>query len=161
GLKLARLPKRWRQNFRGKTASEVLRETDGSTTLRIEPATFNKELGLVKAFWRWAASREELQRNAMQAISKADIGSVKEKRKPFTDDEIKAIAPIVQSQREERPERYWVTTLLAYTGARLEEIAQLRKQDVFQIGEIWCIRITGEAGSVKNTASERDVPIHS
>src|SRR5690606_20566770 len=145
-LKMARLPKRWRQTYKGKTASEVLKETEGADVARIEPATFNKELGLVKSLWRWACWREELPRNAMDAVRPADTGSAKDKRKPFTDAEIALLGPVIESQRERRPERFWVAMLLAYTGARLEEIAQLRKQDVFKVGDIWCVRITEEAG---------------
>lgn len=160
-LKLVRLPNRWRQKFKNKSASEVLRETEGQECKRIAPATFNKELGLVKSFWSWACKNQELTRNAMSAVDPVDVGKVKDKRKPFTEDEMRRIAPILEEQRRTRPERYWVTTLIAYTGARLEEIAQLRKQDVTRVGDTWVIRITGEAGSVKNEASEREVPIHS
>lgn len=39
---------------------------------------------------------------------------------------------------------------LAYTGARVGEIAQLRKEDIRQEAGHWVIRITPEAGAVKN-----------
>lgn len=55
--------------------------------------------------------------------------------------------------------RRWVPWLCAYTGARVGEIAQLRKQDVRQDGNIHYIRITPEAGTVK-TKQYRDVPLH-
>jgi integrase len=54
-----------------------------------------------------------------------------------------------------------VALLVAFSGARLEEIAQLRKRDVLQVGGIWSIRIRDEAGSVKTDISDRDLPIHS
>lgn len=160
-LKFGQLPQRWRQMYRGKTAVEVLAEAEGKALTRIAPATFNKEMGLIKAFWTWACLREELPSNALQAVSPAEVGNTKGKRKSFTDDDMQRIAPVIEAARVKRPARYWVTTLLAYTGARLAEIAQLRKQDVFEADGIWCIHITPEAGSLKNEASERDVPIHS
>jgi len=49
--------------------------------------------------------------------------------------------------------------IAAYTGARIGELAQLRKQDVIQEGKSWCLRITPEAGTVK-TGQARIVPIH-
>jgi integrase len=158
---MSQLPKRWRQAYRGKTASEVLGETEGTDIARIEPATFNKEMGLIKAFWRWACIREELTRNAMDAVKPMEAGSAKDKRKPFSDDEIRMLARVIETQRTVQPERYWVPLLLAYTGARLEEIAQLRKEDVFLSDGVWCIRITADAGSVKTDTSERDLPLHS
>ena len=55
--------------------------------------------------------------------------------------------------------RRWVPWLCAYTGARVNEITQLRREDVFQDGEVWLILITPEAGTVKNN-SHRKVAIH-
>ncbi|EKS29696.1 DUF6538 domain-containing protein [Afipia felis] len=64
----------------------------------------------------------------------------------------KASGHLVQARR-------WVPWLCAYTGARVGEIAQLRKEDVRQDGDIHYIRITPEAGTVK-TKQYRDVPLH-
>lgn len=55
--------------------------------------------------------------------------------------------------------RRWIPTLCAYTGARVGEIAQLRKQDLRKIDGVWLLRITPEAGTVK-TDEERLVAIH-
>ncbi|WP_269715659.1 DUF6538 domain-containing protein [Caulobacter sp. NIBR2454] len=56
--------------------------------------------------------------------------------------------------------RRWVPWLCAYTGARVNEITQLRREDVAKIGETWTIRITPEAGSQKK-GEARTVPLHS
>jgi len=52
-----------------------------------------------------------------------------------------------------------VPWLLAYTGARLGEIAQLRKQDLTQEGSHWAVTITPDAGTVK-TNEARTVVLH-
>jgi integrase len=52
-----------------------------------------------------------------------------------------------------------VPWLCAYTGARVNEITQLRTCDVLTVDGIPCIRITPEAGTVK-TAKKRTVPLH-
>jgi integrase len=49
--------------------------------------------------------------------------------------------------------------LCAYTGARVNEISQLRREDIFQVENLWCIRISPEAGTAKD-AKERVVPLH-
>ncbi|MEX3630186.1 MAG: DUF6538 domain-containing protein [Burkholderia sp.] len=49
--------------------------------------------------------------------------------------------------------------LLLHTGARIGEIAQLRRSDFLTRGGIKAIRITAEAGAVKTTDSERVVPL--
>jgi integrase len=163
-VKVSQLPKRWRQVYKGKTASEVLELVKGQDVPRIAPATFNKETGLVKAFWTWACMREERPNNPMKSFKPLDVGNVKSKRVSFNDAELALLAPVIEAERAKRPERYWITTLLAYTGARLEEIAQLRTQDVTEEAGVVCIHILDEAGSVKGgegSASERFVPVHS
>lgn len=83
----------------------------------------------------------------------------------FTDTEARTIlraslAPQPDSlSPEHRLARRWVPWLCAYTGARVNEMTQLRGQDVQKIEGVWTIRITPDAGRVKgNTA--RTVPIH-
>ena len=53
----------------------------------------------------------------------------------------------------------WVPILCAFTGARITEITQLRKEDLREENARWIIRITPDAGSVK-TGQFRDVPLH-
>jgi len=55
--------------------------------------------------------------------------------------------------------RRWVPWLCAYTGARVNEITQLRKSDLRRIDGVWTIHITPEAGGVK-TNEARVVPVH-
>lgn len=55
--------------------------------------------------------------------------------------------------------RRWVPWLCAYTGARVNEMTQLRKQDVREVDGVWTIHITPEAGGNK-TNEARTVPVH-
>jgi integrase len=55
--------------------------------------------------------------------------------------------------------RRWAPWLCAYTGARVGEITQLRGVDVIQQDGIPAIKITPEAGTVKNRKA-RTVPLH-
>lgn len=49
--------------------------------------------------------------------------------------------------------------ILQHTGARIGEIAQLRRGDFLTRGGVVCICITAEAGTVKTAESERTVPL--
>jgi integrase len=53
----------------------------------------------------------------------------------------------------------WVPWLCAYNGARVNEMTQLRREDVFEEEGVWVVRITPEAGSTKNSEA-RTVPLH-
>ncbi|WP_426612491.1 hypothetical protein [Bradyrhizobium sp. McL0616] len=91
----------------------------------------------------------------------------KRTREPwFLEDEIAAIlnaALAVQGTKRENPKttaaKRWVPWLCAYSGARVAEIIQLRKEDMRREGTAWVIRIDPEAGDVK-TDDYRDVPVH-
>ena len=53
----------------------------------------------------------------------------------------------------------WAPMLAAFSGARISEITQLRKEDVHREGERCIAQITPDAGSVK-AGDYRDVPLH-
>ncbi|GJE19487.1 DUF6538 domain-containing protein [Methylobacterium marchantiae] len=63
------------------------------------------------------------------------------------------------SSRELKDARRWVPWLCAYSGARVNEMTQLRRQDVKLRQGIWVVDITPEAGTTKN-GNAREVPIH-
>ena len=85
----------------------------------------------------------------------------------FTEDEAKAIlraALVNPDELGNRPDTAkrairWVPWICAYTGARVGEISQLRKEDLITVSSAPCIRITPEGGTVK-TGKYRIVPIH-
>lgn len=58
--------------------------------------------------------------------------------------------------------KFWLPLLGAYQGARLNELCQLRVGDVRQDAGIWYLSLNTEqlGKRLKNTSSERDVPIH-
>jgi integrase len=59
------------------------------------------------------------------------------------------------------PYQFWVPLIALFTGARLNEICQLRPQDVSCVDGILCFDITTDAGKLKTVASERLIPVHS
>jgi integrase len=91
---------------------------------------------------------------------------VKLRSKGFTDEEAKAIVSAASGYvgtRSEQPRtvaaKRWVPWLCAYSGARVGEMAQLRKQDLRRAGQLWVLRVTPEAGTVK-TNEARDLVLH-
>ncbi|WP_341743279.1 site-specific integrase [Azonexus hydrophilus] len=85
---------------------------------------------------------------------------------PFTQQQLQAIfeGPNFQSRTDDDPAKYWVPTILLYTGARLNEICQLLVDDIIEEEGVKCIRINDDEATrqrLKNEASRRFVPIHS
>lgn len=139
---------------------QLLAEGRSATTVR------DVYLAAVKATLNWGVDQKRLASNPAQGLRVRVPKAVVLRDRGFTDEEAEAIlratlAPKdARISRENAAVRRWVPWLLAYTGARVNEITQARGQDLRTIGEIWVLRITPEAGRVK-TGEFRDVPLHS
>lgn len=126
----------------------------------------DKDLACLKSVFRWGVSNRKLEVNAAENVTVLR-GRRRRTRPPgFTDQEATDILTKAFEYRAEGDEgansaasKRWLPWLCAYTGARIGEMAQLRKQDVFQEQSVWCLRITPEAGTVKSNEF-RIVPIH-
>jgi integrase len=85
--------------------------------------------------------------------------------KDLTEDEAKIILraalkpPNARMAPEYQAAFKWVPWILAYTGARVNEITQMRKQDIKKVDGVPVFNITPEAGNNK-TKRARLVPIH-
>ena len=125
----------------------------------------DSDLAALKSVFGWAVRNHKLPSNPAEGIT-IKLGKRRKTRESgFRDEEVKALlsACIKLTRGNDRPQTYaakrWIPWLLAYTGARVGEIAQLRKQDVQQAVDHWRIVITPEAGTVKSNEA-RQVPLH-
>ncbi|WP_227339901.1 tyrosine-type recombinase/integrase [Sphingopyxis sp. P8] len=116
--------------------------------------------------FRVAHDRGRLAHNPFARLEVIGPKAVETKRKELTDEEARtilkaALGPHSEGLSEPHARaRRWVPWICAYTGARVNEITQLRAMDICQIDGVWSFFITPEAGSVK-TRKARAVPIHS
>ncbi|MFM1907449.1 MAG: hypothetical protein RLZZ591_1126 [Pseudomonadota bacterium] len=57
---------------------------------------------------------------------------------------------------------FWVPLLSPFAGCRIEELAQLRMEDVQRVNEVWALRVAnlGDDQEIKTPASFRLIPIH-
>jgi integrase len=90
---------------------------------------------------------------------------------PFTVAELQTL--FNSMPRDIRPKKYtpdtalpWVALIAAFSGMRLEEIAQLKTSDIREEGvnggRLWCIDIhNGGDNKLKNETSARLIPVHS
>lgn len=68
---------------------------------------------------------------------------------------------LLAARKEKASDLRWLPCVCAYSGARIEEVAQLTKDAFFQVGDDWFYRLTTMGGkSLKNRGSERRVPVH-
>lgn len=122
-------------------------------------------LSALKTVLRWGCENGKIASNPAASVRVRGPRGTIERERGLSDVEAMTIltATLVPasgrlSLGRARAQR-WVPWLCAYTGARVNEITQLRAGDVKQIDGIWTIRISPEAGSVKNGRA-RTVPLH-
>lgn len=132
----------------------------------VSPKTVkDSDLSGLKSVFRWAVSNGRMAENPAKDVTIKLGKTTKLRSKGFTDTEARAILMAASGHQQGREQtqtwaaKRWVPWLCAYTGARVGELAQLRKQDLRQEVEHWIIRITPEAGTVK-TNEARDVVLH-
>lgn len=125
----------------------------------------DSDLSGLKTLFGWAVTNRRLVSNPALGIT-IKLGKRRVTRaKGFTDDEAQALlkAADALTRGNEQPKTFdakrWIPWLCAYTGARVGELCQLRKQDVKRVDGHWVIHINPEAGTVK-TDEARDVVMH-
>jgi integrase len=126
----------------------------------------DSDLAGLKTIFAWAVTNRRLPNNPAAGVTLKVGKRVRLRSKGFTDAEARAILKAALSYpggKGEQPRtaaaKRWVPWLCAYTGARVGEVAQLRKQDLRREGRLWVLSITPEAGTVK-TNEARDVVLH-
>lgn len=113
-----------------------------------------------------AFDRGRLAANPIVGLEVVGPKAVQTKRKEINDSEAELILKAALGPHPKGLSsthalaRRWVPWICAYTGARVNEITQLRAMDIRQEDGVWVFHITPEAGSVK-TYKARSVPIHS
>jgi integrase len=125
----------------------------------------DSDLTALKAVFAWALINGKVSKNPASDVTIRLGKPPRLRSKGFTDAEAKAIlkAALAHASGRESPRtsaaKRWVPWLCALTGARVGEIAQLRKADVAERDGHWVMRITPEAGTVK-TNEAREIVLH-
>ncbi|NUU34757.1 site-specific integrase [Pseudomonas sp. C2B4] len=161
--RLSRCPQYFglRPEYEGKTLKQVVES--GATYKTITAVTVNNRLRKLSAFMNWCKSNGYITDNPLLGL-KAMTGSAKEARLSFDRHDLTTLLDLdaLKVQARKHPWRYWLPLLGRTTGARLEELCQLRVDDFIEQQGIQCIRIddSREGQNLKNSSSRRVLPLH-
>ena len=132
-------------------------------------ATVNDgDLAALKSIFGWAVSRDLMTRNAADGIRfKEDKkGKRPTEKTGFTEEEATAILKHALSHKRSGREsdkmaaaKRWVPWLQAYSGTRVGEMGQLRKQDIKLHNKRWAMEVTPDAGKQKR-GNAWLIPLH-
>ncbi len=130
---------------------------------KLSNTTIRQRIGNLSTIIEWAIKQSlgELYPNGnpVAKVTPPEGQSVRSEDRTLRLDEARKI--LLASRKETKPELRWGPWLLAYSGARVGEIAQLTVNDFFQHGGHWFYRITSKGGKrVKVQSSIRRVPVH-
>ncbi len=158
---IKQLPKNLNKNpqLRGKSLMEAV----GIEGLeRLSAVTVQKYLNAYSALYQWCMDEGMVNDNPFAKV-KATVDRKKKgevARKPFNADQIKMIQAAIEG--EAKHYRKWGTLIGMYTGARLNEVAQIALDDIKQKDGIWYFHMNDEGDNkkLKTPAARRLVPIH-
>ena len=160
----------------GKSLAEIIAKADASGAPRVSEKTAKRHFWALSQFFRWLTETGRLPREAEnlgRGFSFNTKGAARRQKDMWSGDELRTLfaSPVWRGHRGRsrikpgqiitRDALFWLPLLGLYHGNRLEEMAQLRREDVQQRDGVWFLRITDEDGrQLKNAQSRRDVPLH-
>jgi len=135
----------------------------------------NKYLETLSSIMRWGVIEQLIPKNPAIGLAIADPDPNPKKEK-FTFEELKVMfrSPLFTGCKDDKRgfntpgpnvikrSRYWLPLLGLFTGARLNELAQLDCADVREVEGIltFDLNIESEDKSLKTPSSKRNVPVH-
>jgi integrase len=128
---------------------------------KVSPRTRNGYAMLFSAVYKCAMRRKRATANPFDGQR---IKAVTTHYEPFTDDELATL--FADAKFEMTPAKHktgtalpWASLISAFTGCRLEEVAQLKAEDIKQTDTIWYFEFCAN-GNGKTKAATRTVPLH-
>jgi integrase len=139
---------------------------------RLSKGTIENRIGFLSTLVRHGMRElvEDLVRNPFERIDVVGAQGLRapKDRRAFSVKELNSLFASRLYTQGYRPDgqaidaAYWVPLLGPFVGARIEELCQLRLDDIQRINGVWCIRICDldEEQNVKTESSFRRVPLH-
>lgn len=160
------------------TKRDVLEFKNALLKEGVSASNINVKLTRLRTLLNYAHDNDLIAYKPATGIRVLDTEAGRNKRKPF---DLPALEKLFNGPVHAAGARptggkgeaaYWLPLLALYTGARMEELGQLRPSDVTLTAyagsdggqrEAWCIQITSDDGDglkLKNAGSERTIPVH-
>ena len=163
---IERIPAHMGKKYPGLPFIEAIAAGERDGAAKLAPNTVATYLHNLAAVFSWAVGEGILERNPATGLAEKGRASVQ--RRGFTPDELAILFAPLPAERKSKPWRFWVPALAAYSGARANELCQLRVEDIVEVDGRTCIDLSvfGDDGvrvegkRLKTQASERVIPVH-
>lgn len=152
-----------RKPYRGLSVDETIRLAQANGEPVPAPYTVTKHRQRLNVFFVSLVKGHLLEVNLLDGIRAPSTPDADDKGEPFTDAQLQAIFDPVAFPAWARkyPHRWFGPILGLYSGARVNEIGQLRVDDIDTIDGVpgFYVRSNGPGQTVKNKQSRRFVPL--
>ncbi|EIW7481145.1 TPA: site-specific integrase [Vibrio parahaemolyticus] len=116
------------------------------------------------SFFEWCLQMEMTDINPFKSMRFKKTRKDSEAKKAYSHADLKIVfsTEIHTHKKYKHPHYYWLPLLGLFTGARLNELCQLYRQDIYKKDGIWVINIDDKLKGqrLKNNTSRRLIPIH-
>jgi integrase len=150
-----------RKSFTRTAEAEVHSTSPASDTISVK--TINKHIVAYGGLFKWGNANGFTDANIFDGLTIRQAKKNDQKRTAFTPEQISRMYWELTTFPAHKEYQKWGPLLGIFTGARLNEIAQLTPEDIRQIDGIWCLDINDQSANkhLKTQAAKRVVPIHS
>ena len=151
------------KQFEGVTVQDIDSLKGDFETLSI--STINKYLGVAKALFNHAVSNGFIERNCAEGLQIKSKRIASQERDIFSDEDLHKLfhSKKYKEDKFKHPHEFWLPILGLYTGCRIEELCQLKCDDIKQVDDVWCLDINDDDDDkrLKTIHSRRLIPLHS
>jgi integrase len=160
-----------------RSAAEIIARANEANAKRVSAKTAKRHLSVLSRFFKFCVDQGYISMaQATELTVKHEFsggsGPARNQRDAWTIEELKTLFaspvwtgchPFFRSQPGPtviRDAKFWLPLLALFHGSRLEEFADMRRQDVGKDGDVWFVSITDEERRLKNENALRNVPLH-
>ncbi|GAA5045482.1 hypothetical protein GCM10023208_00010 [Erythrobacter westpacificensis] len=170
---LQQLPRHYERRWPGATPFEAIELGQKHAVQKMAASNCNGYLTRWAGMMNWLVKEEFATRNPVRGLRIADPIPAREKRLPFSIDQLDAIfqgepyadllSIIAGRTRPESPAHFYVPLIALFSGQRQNEICQQTVDDIVEIDGVHCFVVKADTAlgkRVKTASSERVIPIH-
>ena len=163
---LLKLPKNYNRTprFNGLSLKKVIAIAEQEGLKTTSATTVKKKFTFVKSLFTFASQEEWVTKDRTIGLTVSIDENKKLVRVAYSSEELQAILKATRDTKQ--PSAYWMPRIAALTGMRSQEILQLTKDDIRQMGDTWVIDINDNSyadqeaeKSLKTNNSTRIIPI--
>jgi integrase len=127
---------------------------------RVPKGIRDGQLAATRSIFNYGLANDLLTVNPALGVTIRQKKKAGTKMLSYSDAEVARILALATAQT--KPDRRWLPWLMALSGARVGELAQLWGRRIVEFDGVWVMKIAPaeDGGTLKNEGSERDVPIH-